>query len=143
MPAPIHAGTVLINGSPLLTQFFGLDSEVCSGGWSAVMKLDGPGLDRKIHAAGWNFFFMAAEIKAMFFGAIGAKKIQSALMKILEKVKRQGFNSLEVTGIVTKRFWGIPYVTVLAHSRHIQRTCQLEDANARKASQRANECTRG
>jgi hypothetical protein len=36
-------------------------------------------LDRKIRAAGWNLFFIASEVKVMFFGAIRAKKIQQAL----------------------------------------------------------------
>lgn len=143
MPPTIQAGTVLINDSPLIAQLFGLNSEVCSGDWSIVMKVDGFALDRKIHAAGWNFFFMAPEVKVMFFGAIGAKKVQNAVMRILAKVKRQRFNSLEVTGIVAKRILGVPYATVSAHSRHIQQTCRLEDANARRASQRANEWARG
>ena len=142
MPPTIQVGTVLINDSPLTTQLFGLDSAVCSGNWSVVMKLDGFALDRKIHAAGWNFFFMAPEVTAMFFGAIGAKKVHNALMRILAKVKRQHFNGLEVTGIVAKRFLGVPYATVSAHSRHIQQSCRLEDANARRASQRAKEWAR-
>ena len=49
--------------------------------------LNGFALDRKIHAVGWNFFFMAGEVKVMFFGALGAKKIQNALKRILVKVK--------------------------------------------------------
>ena len=143
MPPTIQAGTVLINDSPLMTQLFGLNSEACSGDWSVVIKLDGFALDRKIHAAGWNFLFMAPEVKVMFFGAIGAKKVQNALMRILAKVKRQSFNSLEVTGVVAKRFLGVPYAIVSAHSRHIQQGCLLEDANARRASQRAKEWARG
>jgi hypothetical protein len=143
MPPTIQVGTVLIDDSPIITRFFGLQSEACSGTWSVVKMLDGFALDRKIHAAGWNFFFMAPEVKVMFFGAIGAKKVQNALMRILAKVKRQSFNSLEVTGIVAKRFLGVPYATVSAHSRHIQQSCRLEDANARRASQRAKEWARG
>jgi hypothetical protein len=142
MASTIHVGTVLINDAPLVAQIFGLDSEACSGSWSVVSVLDGFALDRKIHAAGWNFFFMAPEVKVMFFGAIGAKKVQNALMRILAKVKRQSFNSLEVTGIVAKRFLGVRYATVSAHSRHIQQSYRLEDANARRASQRANEWAR-
>jgi hypothetical protein len=63
----------------LITQLLGLESEPCSGNWSVVKTLDGFVLDREIRAAGWNFFFMAAEIKVMFFGALGTRKIQSAL----------------------------------------------------------------
>jgi hypothetical protein len=141
MPPTIQVGTVLINDSPLMTQLFGLNSEACSGDWSVVMKLDG--FARKIHAAGWNFFFMAPEVKAMFFGAIGAKKVHNALMRILAKVERQRFNGLEVTGIVAKRFLGVPYLTVSAHSRHIQQSCRLDGAEARRASQRVNEWAKG
>src|SRR5947207_8573705 len=104
MPHTIQVGTVLIDDSPLITRFFGLESEACSGTWRVVKLLDGFALDRRIHAAGWNFFFMAAEVKVMFFGAVGAKKIQNALVRILGKVKQQHFNGLEVTGIVAKRF---------------------------------------
>jgi hypothetical protein len=46
---------------------------------SVIKALDGCSLDRTIHAPGWNFFFMAAEVKVMIFGAIGATKVQSAL----------------------------------------------------------------
>ena len=136
MPPVIQVGTVLINDSPLITQLFGLDSEACAEDWSVVMKLDGFALDRKIHAAGWNFFFMAPEVKVMFFGAVGAKKVQNALIRILAKVKRQHFNGLEVTGIVAKHFLGVPYAIVSAHSRHIQQSSRLDGAQARRASQR-------
>ena len=52
----------------------------------------------------------------MIFGAIGATNIHSALKRILEKVRQQNFNCFEVTGIVAKRFLGVPYATVSGHS---------------------------
>ncbi|PYV60953.1 MAG: hypothetical protein DMG97_08715 [Acidobacteria bacterium] len=143
MPPTIQVGTVLIDDSPLITRFFGLESEACSGTWSVVKLLDGFALDRRIHAAGWNFFFMAAEVKVMFLGAVGAKKIQNALVRILGKVKQQHFNGLEVTGIVAKRFLGLRYATVSAHSRHIQQGWRLDGAEARRLSQRDTEWARG
>ena len=143
MPPTIQTGTVLIDDSPLIRRLFGLESEVCSGRWSVVKLLDGFALDRKIHAAGWNFFFMAPEVKATFLGALGARKIQNALTSILAKVRKQHFNSLEVTGIVVKRFVGVPYTIVSAHSRHIQRSCQLDGAETRQLSQVDTEWARG
>ena len=136
MPPTIQVGTILMKDWPLMTQLLGLESESCSGNWSLVKALDGFALDRKIHAAGWNFFFMAAEIKVIFFGALGAKKIQNALQRILGKVRVQNFNCLEVTGIIAKSFLGVPYTTVSAHSRHIQQSCSLDSAEARRTSQR-------
>jgi hypothetical protein len=133
MTPSIQVGTILMKDWPLMTQLLGLESEPCSGKWSQVKALDGFALDRKIHAAGWNFFFMATEVKVMFFGALGAKRIQNALQRILGKVRGQDFNCLEVTGIIGKRFLGVPYTTVSAHSRHIQQSCQLDDIERRQA----------
>jgi hypothetical protein len=125
MTQEVQVGTILMKESPVMTQFFGLESEPYSGNWSLIKALDGFALNRKIHAAGWNFFFMATELRAVFLGTPGAKTIQNALNRVLGRAKRQNFNCLEVTKIVAKRFLGVPYTTVSAHSRHIQQSCQL------------------
>ena len=127
----VHVGTILMSECP---QLFGLESEPYSGQWSVVKALDGFALDRKIRAAGWNFFFIASEAKAIFFGAPGTKKIGHALTRILGKVSDQHFNALEVTGIVAKRFLGLPYTVVSAHSRHVQQSCCLDGAEVRRSS---------
>jgi hypothetical protein len=135
MLATIQVGAILMKDWPGTTKVLGLESEPCSGEWSLLRVLDSFTLDRKIHAAGWNFFFIAAEVKVMFFGALRREKILNALKRILGKVKQQNFNGLEVTGIVAKRFLGVPYAVVSAHSRHVQQSCYLEGAEARQISQ--------
>lgn len=140
MPPAVQVGAILIEESPLMTQLLGLESEPYSGNWNLVKVLDGFALDRKIRASGWNFFFMAAEEKAMFFGAPGTEKIQNALKRILVKVRQQHFNSLEVTGIVARRFLGVPYAIVSAHARHAQQSCYLDSAEGLRTSQRDAEC---
>ncbi len=143
MSATVQVGSILMKQEPGMAQRFQVESEPCSGNWSLVKALDGISLDRKIHAAGWNFFFMAAEVKVMFLGVPGAAKIQSALQRILAKVKPQHFNSLEVTGIVANHFLGVPYVTVSAHSRHMQQGCYLDSSEARQASNNRTELAKG
>jgi len=143
MPPTVQVGTILIEDQSQMTQVLGLESEPCAGNWSLVKVLDGFAFDRKIHAAGWNFFFMAAEVKVMFFGALGAKKVQNALKRILGKVRQQHFNGLEITGIIAQRFLGVPYVTVSAHSRHMQQSCYLDSAETRQLSQHNAEWARG
>jgi hypothetical protein len=135
MPSTVQVGTILMKDWPGIPQLVGFETEPGFGEWSMVKVPDAFTLDRKIHAAGWNFFFMAAEVKAMFFGSLGAAKLQSALKRILAKVKPQHFNGLEVTAIVARHFLGVPYVTVSAHSRHMQRSCNLDSAEARQTSQ--------
>jgi hypothetical protein len=139
----IQVGTILIDDSPLIKQVFDLKTEACSGMWSIIKLQDGAALDHTIDAAGWNFFFMAAEVKVMFFGALGAKRIHKALTRLLEKVKEQYFNALEITGIDVKHFLGLPYTVVSAHSRHIQPSRRLDSVNARRMVRRATEWARG
>jgi hypothetical protein len=143
MPATVQVGSVLMKEWPEMTQLLKLESEPCSGEWSQLKILNGFALDRKVHTAGWNFFFMAAEVKVMFLGSVGAAKIQNALKRILGKVKLQNFNGLEITGIVARRFLGVPYVTVSAHSRHLQHSCYLDSAVERQTSHRHAEWANG
>lgn len=137
MPQEVQVGTVLTWEWPRsLGLKFGMECKPYSGQWSLVKGLDGAALERKIRAAGWNFFFVASEVRVMFFGGIGATKIQHALDRILSKVSEQHFNGMEVTGIVAKRFLGVSCSVVSAHSRHVQRTCHLDNAEVRRVSQR-------
>ena len=152
MPQEVRVGTILMSQWPPVLGVggvgLGLPSEALerapySGQWSVVKGLDGFALDRKIRAAGWNFFFIASEVKVMFLGSLGAKKIQHALHRILGKVSRQHFNGLEVTGIVAKRFLGLPYTIVSAHSRHVQQSCYLDGAEVRQSSEQDAAGARG
>jgi hypothetical protein len=144
MAATNQVGTILIGGdSPVVDQILALDSEPYLENWNVVKSLSGLALDRKIRDAGCHFFFLAGEVKAMFFGTVGAQRIQNALKRILTKVRGQHFNCLEVTGIVPKRFLGLHYAIVSAHSRHIQRSCQLDTIDQRQAASRDAEWARG
>jgi len=135
MTQEVQIGTILIRENPAAAQAIGFQSEPYSARWGLVKALDGLALDRKIHAAGWSFFFMAAEVKVTFFGAIGAKNMQNAMKRMFGKLKPTNFNCLEVTGIVAKRFLGVPYTVVSAHSRHIQQSCYLDGDDERRTSQ--------
>ena len=139
----VQVGSILVQDWPLMTELRGLAGESYSGNWKILNVADGFALDRRIRASGWNFFFMAGEVKAMFFGGLGTKRIQNALMRILAKVRLQRFNGLEVTGIVAKRFLGVPYGVVSAHSRHAQHSCCLDSAETRRTLQHDAEWARG
>jgi hypothetical protein len=126
-----RVGTILVKQQPPLASILAIESDSYSTNWGIVRTFNGFTLDRQIHAAGWNFFFIAAEVKVMFLGSVGARKIQGALQRILAKVRHQNFNSLEVTGIVSRNFLGIPYGFVSAHSRHIQQNSLLDGVRER------------
>lgn len=108
-----------------------------------VEGLDGIPLESKIKEAGWNFFYMAGEVRATSVGSLGTTKLRSAVQRILRMVKTENFNSLEVTAIVRRHFLGVPYVTVFAHSRHMQESCYLDSSSTRQAFQRDAEWAKG
>jgi len=143
MPSTVQVGTILMKEWPGMPQLLGFETEPGLGEWSVVKVPDASSLDRKIHAAGWNFFFMADEVKTMFFGSFSAARVQSAVRRILAKVKQQHFNALEVTAIVARHFLGVPYVTVSAHSRHLQHSSNLDSAEMRQTSQDAADWAKG
>ena len=143
MPETVQVGTILMKEWPGMPPLPGFETEPCSGEWSLVKVLNGFALDRKIHAAGWNFFFIAPEIKTMFLGSLAPEKVRRALIRILAKVAFQHFNGLEVTEIVARRFLGVPYVTISAHSRHIQESCTLDSSEARRTFQNDAAWARG
>jgi hypothetical protein len=134
MQNAIQVGTILMKDGPLMTQLVGLASEPFAGSWSRVNLLNGFDFDRRVHASGWTFFFLAAEVKATYFGALGINKIRAAVKRILGKVEHLHFNGLEVTGISTKHLFGIPYTVVTAHSRHVQQGSYLDNIERRQAS---------
>ncbi len=125
MTDPIETGTILVKEGTLLPDALRLGSEPYTAGWKLVKNLHGYGLDRKAHEAGWTFFYLAGEIKTTVLGFDGQKTVRRAVKQILASLKSDKFNSLEITGVASKRFLGVPYVTVSAHSRHIQESVFL------------------
>ncbi len=123
MPDTIKTGAILIKEGTLMPEDLRFESESCAPGWRLVKDLDGYGLDREIHEAGWTFFRLPGETKATVFGMDGEKMVRTAIERILANPKSERFNSLEivrVASVVSKRFRRVRYVTVSAHSRHIQ-----------------------
>ena len=106
MTSAVHVGAILIEDRPLMTRALNIDSTPYGCNWSVVQSLSGFDLDHKIHAAGWNFFFMAGELKTRFLGAVSQPSLHAALMRILARMRGQNFNRLEVTGNQWQTFSG-------------------------------------
>lgn len=107
--------------------------------WMVVKNLDGYGLDRKIREMGWTFFCMASEITVTAVGFGEEKTLRRSFERILAMAKSKRYNSLEIAQTVSKRFLGVPYITVYARFRHIQKSMFLfreEDAQERSSTTR-------
>ena len=125
MPDKTSSGTILIREGTALPEALPFKSEPYLSGWRLVNDLDGDGLGRKIQEAGWSFFCQAGEIKATICGFDVQKTVHRAVKRILANLKSEKFNGLEITQVAPKRFLGVRYVTVSAHSRHVQESAFL------------------
>jgi len=123
MSATNKSGTILIRDNTPLPAGMAIERDVFLPGWKAVKDSDGYQLGRKIGGAKWNFFYLAGEIRVTVLGS-GSKALHRAVKRALAKQEKQ-FNSLEITSVVSKRFLGLPFVGVIARTRHIQQNTRL------------------
>jgi hypothetical protein len=120
MADTIIPGTILITEGARLPESLLLKSEPYGYGWRLVKNLDSKGLDQIIGQAGWNFFYIASVVETNAFGSDEKKTTRKAIKKIITNLKSKNFNCMEITRVIAKRSFGLLYVSVSAHSRHIQ-----------------------
>ena len=130
MPHHIQAGTIMVQQSTNL-QALGIQSEPYSGAWQSLGLAESDDLDRKIRAAGWKLFFIAAEMKAVVPVWGGQSTLRGGVKRLLAQAKAEHFNCLELTHITKKHFLGLPYLSIAAHSRHIQEGSQIQAGERR------------
>lgn len=116
----IKPGTILIEASAPLPSSVLLRVEAYCRGWSAVTD-ERSIFEKEIEKAGLTFFYMAGEMKATVFGFDRQKALRGALSRLMANVKAQDCNSIEITRLIGKTFFGVPYVSVYAHPRHLQK----------------------
>lgn len=127
---PIQVGTIMVQRSAGL-QSFGIQSEPYAGTWQSLGILESSGLDRRIRAAGWKLFFMADELRTVVPAWGGHETLRRGVKRLLAQTRAQHLNCLELTCITKKRFLGIPYLSIAAHSRHIQQGSQIQSLEQR------------
>src|SRR5216110_418214 len=122
------AGTILFKEDTCLPANLSIESETFLPRWRVVKSVDRSALARNIEGVNWNFFYLAGEIRATVLGRDRPGTLRRAVKRVLAKQEGQKFNSLEITKVVSKRFLGIPFMSVTAHSRHIQQSIGLVSA---------------
>lgn len=119
----ITPGTLLVEKGTPVPQFFSIGTESYPNAWTQVSTNHGfPEFEKELAAAGWTFFLMAGEIRTMAFGFNRQKMMDAALKRLMTNVRQQKCNCLEIDAIATHSFLGMPYVSVSAHSRRIQKS---------------------
>ncbi len=127
-PMTTMNGTVFIREDTPLPDDLAIESEAFLPGWRVVRNLDRSTLTRNIERTKWYFFYLAGAMKATVLGRKRSGTLRRAVKRILARREEQQSNSLEVTEVVSKHFFGIPFLSVTAHSRHIQQRIGLVPA---------------
>ena len=118
----IHPGTILIEKSLQLPDPLKPGNNISGTAWAAVAGRPAVRqIEDNLAAAGWTFFFMAHAIETTAFGFDRPKAVAKALLRLIALVERKKCNALEIDEIASRSFWGLPYVRLSAHPRHIQK----------------------
>jgi len=115
-------GTILIDKDALRPQCFQVEGNSYPDAWMSLKpNLTPHEFEKELSSANWTFFYMANSISATAFGFNRARIIDAALKRVITKVRQQRCNCLEIEDVTTHSFFGLPYVSVSAHPRHIQK----------------------
>lgn len=122
----IQPGIIIIREGAFVPESLQLEDAPDAEGWQSVEPSDRHKLERDIQQAESIFFLMAREITATAFGFNQQKAVRAALQRIISTVKLQKCNCLQISYVAAKTFLRIPYVSVSAHPRHIQKRPLLD-----------------
>jgi len=137
MSNEIQAGTVLVQQSALLHSL-GKQGESYSDKWCSLGTTESAELDRNLRAAGWNFFFIADELRTIVPPWGGEKTLRAGVKRLLAGTRAQQFNCLQLSNILRERFLGIPFLSVVAHARHVQQGSRMESLEQRRSTGKGN-----
>jgi hypothetical protein len=127
--------TIMMKTGTFIPESLRVKAEPYWRAWEMIHSANGDLLERDLRKAGWNFFFLAETVQAMVWGHRGERTLRRALRQALAKVELLKFNCLEITEITPKRFFGLPYLQVSAHSRHIQKSSTMQSVVERNQAE--------
>jgi hypothetical protein len=123
----IHVGTMLIQDGTNTPESLVVGTECYSTGWSTIIGSTSAQLGKEIESAGWTFFYMANEIRTTGFGFNDLSRTARAVAHVINAVRREHCNCLEITQMRRRSFLGLSYTSLVAHARHIQRSRNFHD----------------
>lgn len=114
--------TILMDKDAHRPQCLKLEEDPYPNTWIPVKhNLTPNDLEKELSTTGWTLFYLASPISSTAFGFNRAKMIHAALKRLIAQAKLQKCNCLEIDDVATRSFLGMPYVSISAHPRHIQK----------------------
>lgn len=123
----VRMGTMLVADNTEMPATLVVGTQHYSAGWSSITGSTSAQLGREIENAGWTFFYMAGEIRKTGFGFNDQSPTARAVAHVIDAVRGEKCNCLEITQIRRRSFLGLSYTSLVAHARHIQRSRSFYD----------------
>ena len=130
MDTVIKNGCIFVMDGLILPPTLRFAGQRYSDGWR-LLSLKSNDIDLRARDCGWNFMFLAEGMRSTVFGFGRSWSLRKAINKLLATAREDAFNSVEVTEISTRRFLGMHWVSVGAHSRSLQKSNQIKAFAAR------------
>ena len=122
----ITPGTILMEKDTPHPSCFLLEDGPYPNPWMSVRhNLTSYELEEELVTAGWRLRDKAGAITATSFGFDRLRTMNAALKRVVARVRQQKCNCFEVDDVETHSFLGIPYVSVSAHARQIEKSATL------------------
>jgi hypothetical protein len=133
LPGQVSSATLLIQDETALPESLVLETDSYCNGWSLIRNAGSAELDRRVHEAGWQFFYLASGIHATVFGFRAHLAIRRAMKHLISQVSIGKYNCLQIENIRTGSFLGFPFVRVSARPRHIQQSQVLMPRDCKRS----------
>ena len=78
-------------------------------------------LEKALAANGWTFFYLAGEIRVTAFGFSPENRLATALDRLAGMAVQHHCNCLQIDRVAPRSFLGVPYLSVSAHTRQVQK----------------------
>ena len=131
MDTAIENGCIFVMDGLILPPTLRFAGQPYSDGWRLLNSLKSNDIDLRARDCGWNFMFLAERMRCTVIGFGRTWSLRKAMNKLLAIAREDAFNSVEVTEISTRRFLGMHWVSVGAHSRSLQKSNQIKAFAAR------------
>jgi hypothetical protein len=90
-------------------------------GWRCLStSVNRRNLHQNLAAVGWTFFFLSESISATAFGFSRSRMTEIALNRLVAAIALRKCNAFEIDTIGMRSLFGIPYIRISAHPRHLQ-----------------------
>jgi hypothetical protein len=118
----VKQGSLLIEEGTAIPHSLRLEAAPYPAVWmSPASKLTSRQFETELSTGGWSFFYVAGTARTTAFGFDRDKTIHTALGRLTANAALKNCNCIEIDEVAGHSFFGIPWVSVSAHSRRIQK----------------------